>query len=93
MGALQALARATEAVALERGSLNGVFAAGRFKGSEFLDFTEVRADRLAFLRQYAELATPAQQSALDAAFATRRPGAPSATRSGPRAEPMAAGSP
>jgi signal transduction histidine kinase len=70
MGALGALARATEAVALERGSLNGVFAAGRFKGSEFLDFTEVRADRLAFLRQYAELATPAQQSALDSAFAT-----------------------
>jgi anti-sigma regulatory factor (Ser/Thr protein kinase) len=70
MGALQALARATEAVALERGSLNGVFAAGRFKGSEFLDFTEVRADRLSFLRQYAELATSDQQSALDTAFAT-----------------------
>ncbi|MFF0065253.1 nitrate- and nitrite sensing domain-containing protein [Streptomyces sp. NPDC005279] len=70
MGAWQALVRATEAVALERGSLNGVFAAGRFKGSEFLDFTEVRAARLAFLTQYAELATRAQQSALDAAFAT-----------------------
>ncbi|UQA90915.1 sensor histidine kinase [Streptomyces halobius] len=70
MGALQALSHATEAVALERGSLNGVFAEGRFKGTEFLDFTEVRADRLAFLRQYAELATPAQQSALDTAFAT-----------------------
>ncbi|NUK34928.1 nitrate- and nitrite sensing domain-containing protein [Streptomyces lunaelactis] len=70
MGALQALARTTEAVALERGSLNGVFAAGRFKGSEFLDFTEVRAERLAFLRQYAELATSDQQSALAAAFAT-----------------------
>ncbi|MFP3987816.1 nitrate- and nitrite sensing domain-containing protein [Streptomyces sp. E11-3] len=71
MGALGALARATEAVALERGSLNGVFAAGRFKGREFLDFTEVRAERVARLRQYAELATPAQQSALDAAFASR----------------------
>ncbi|MEV0375144.1 nitrate- and nitrite sensing domain-containing protein [Streptomyces sp. NPDC050636] len=70
MGALQALTRSTEAVALERGSLNGVFAEGRFKGDEFLDFTEVRADRLAFLRRYAELATPAQQSALDAVFAT-----------------------
>ncbi|WP_328399002.1 nitrate- and nitrite sensing domain-containing protein [Streptomyces sp. NBC_00390] len=70
MGALEALARATEAVALERGFLNGVFAAGRFKGSEFLDFTEVRADRLASLAQYAELATPAQQSALEAAFET-----------------------
>ncbi|MGW2563132.1 sensor histidine kinase [Streptomyces sp. NPDC001514] len=70
MGALQTLARATEAVALERGFLNGVFATGRFKGTEFLDFTEVRADRLAFLRHFAELSTPAQQSALDAAFAT-----------------------
>ncbi|MET7619096.1 nitrate- and nitrite sensing domain-containing protein [Streptomyces sp. NPDC005408] len=70
MGALQALSRATEAIALERGFLNGVFAARRFKKDEFLDFTEVRADRQAFLRQYAELATPAQQSALDAAFAT-----------------------
>ncbi|MFF3326048.1 nitrate- and nitrite sensing domain-containing protein [Streptomyces sp. NPDC002889] len=70
MGALQALARATEAVALERGFLNGVFAAGRFKDGEFLRFTEVRADRLAFLRQYAEVSTPAQQSTLDAAFAT-----------------------
>ncbi|MBT2505331.1 nitrate- and nitrite sensing domain-containing protein [Streptomyces sp. ISL-98] len=70
LGALEALARATEAVALERGSLNGVFAAGRFKGREFLDFTEVRADRLASLRQYAELATPAQQSALSSAFDT-----------------------
>ncbi|MEU9112068.1 nitrate- and nitrite sensing domain-containing protein [Streptomyces sp. NPDC048483] len=71
MGALHALARATEAVALERGSLNGVFAAGRFKNDEFLDFTEVRADRLASLRQYNGLATPERQSALDAAFATR----------------------
>lgn len=70
MDALQALTRATEAIALERGFLNGVFAAGRFKGAEFLQFTEVRADRLAFLRQYAELAAPAQQSALDAAFAS-----------------------
>ncbi|WP_405807216.1 nitrate- and nitrite sensing domain-containing protein [Streptomyces sp. NBC_00210] len=90
MGALQALVRATEAVALERGSLNGVFAAGRFKGSEFLDFTEVRADRLAFLRQYAELATPAQQSALDAAFAT--PEAKRATGYEKRAEGGADGS-
>jgi hypothetical protein len=70
VGALQALARATEAVALERGFLNGVFAADRFKGTEFLEFTEVRADRVASLGQYAELATPAQQSELDAAFAT-----------------------
>ncbi|OAH13483.1 sensory histidine kinase CreC [Streptomyces jeddahensis] len=68
--ALQALARATEAVALERGSLNGVFAAGRFRTREYLDFTEIRAARVAALDQYAELATPDQQAALDAAFDT-----------------------
>ena len=68
--ALQALARATEAVALERGSLNGVFAAGRFRGGEYLDFTEIRATRLAALGQFRQLATPAQQSDLDAAFKT-----------------------
>ncbi|GAA2631805.1 nitrate- and nitrite sensing domain-containing protein [Streptomyces vastus] len=68
--ALQALARATEAVALERGSLNGVFAAGRFRGGEYLDFTGIRATRLAALGQFRQLATPAQQSDLDAAFKT-----------------------
>ncbi|MBA2944503.1 sensor histidine kinase [Streptomyces himalayensis] len=68
--ALQALARATEAVALERGSLNGVFAAGRFRAGEYLAFTEIRATRLAALDQYAGLATPAQESELDAAFDT-----------------------
>ncbi|TJZ44466.1 histidine kinase [Streptomyces piniterrae] len=90
LGTLQALARVTEAVALERGSLNGVFAAGRFKGHEFLDFTEVRADRLAFLRQYTQLATPAQQSALGAAFAT--PEARRATQYEKQAERGADGS-
>ncbi|MFE9647771.1 nitrate- and nitrite sensing domain-containing protein [Streptomyces sp. NPDC006365] len=68
--ALQALARATEAVALERGSLNGVFAAGSFRGGEYLDFTEIRATRLAALGQFRQLATPTQQSDLDAAFKT-----------------------
>ncbi|WP_369249162.1 nitrate- and nitrite sensing domain-containing protein [Streptomyces sp. R41] len=66
--ALQALARATEAVALERGSLNGVFAAKRFRSGEYLDFTEIRATRVAALGQFRELATSAQESALDAAF-------------------------
>ncbi|MGW1885893.1 nitrate- and nitrite sensing domain-containing protein [Streptomyces sp. NPDC001970] len=68
--ALQAVSRATEAVALERGSLNGVFAAGRFRSGEYVDFTEVRATRVAALGQFAQLATPAQQSALDSAFST-----------------------
>ncbi|MGP3924713.1 nitrate- and nitrite sensing domain-containing protein [Streptomyces sp. 8N616] len=68
--ALQALADATESVALERGSLNGVFAAKRFREAEYLEFTEVRAARVAALDQYGGSATPAQRKALDQAFAT-----------------------
>ncbi|MFI6015145.1 nitrate- and nitrite sensing domain-containing protein [Streptomyces sp. NPDC051243] len=68
--ALQALARATEAVALERGSLNGVFAAGRFRSGEYLDFTEVRATRVAALGQFRQLVGEHEESALDDAFAT-----------------------
>ncbi|WP_369172350.1 nitrate- and nitrite sensing domain-containing protein [Streptomyces sp. R28] len=68
--ALQALARATEAVALERGSLNGVFAAGRFRAGEYLDFTEVRAARVAALGQFRQLAGVEEESALDGAFGT-----------------------
>ncbi|MER5939067.1 nitrate- and nitrite sensing domain-containing protein [Streptomyces sp. NPDC001928] len=68
--ALQALARATEAVALERGSLNGVFAAGRFRSGEYLDFTEVRATRVAALEQFRQLAGEDEESALDDAFGT-----------------------
>lgn len=68
--ALQALARATEAVALERGSLNGVFAAKRFRSGEYLDFTDIRATRVAALGQFRQLADTAQVSALDKAFGT-----------------------
>ncbi|MGW7368064.1 sensor histidine kinase, partial [Streptomyces sp. NPDC054841] len=71
MAALQALADATESVALERGALNGVFAAGRFRGDEYLEFTEVRAARVAALRQYEQSATPVQRKALKGAFATK----------------------
>jgi hypothetical protein len=68
--ALQSLARATEAVALERGSLNGVFAAGRFRSGEYLAFTEIRATRIAALGQFRQLAGKQQESALDDAFVT-----------------------
>ncbi|MGW3727773.1 sensor histidine kinase [Streptomyces sp. NPDC000851] len=68
--ALQALARATEAVALERGSLNGVFAAQRFRSGEYFDFTDVRATRVAALGQFRQLADSAQKSSLDQAFGT-----------------------
>ncbi|WP_175439020.1 sensor histidine kinase [Streptomyces vilmorinianum] len=70
MGALRALGDATESVALERGSLNGVFAAGRFRDDEYQAFADVRAARVAALRQYATSATPDQRAALDKAFAT-----------------------
>ncbi|MET8682063.1 nitrate- and nitrite sensing domain-containing protein [Streptomyces sp. NPDC004647] len=70
MDTLQALADGSESVALERGSLNGVFAAGRFRGTEYLDFTEVRAARVAALRQYGQSASPAQQKALARALTT-----------------------
>ena len=68
--ALQALARATEAVALERGSLNGVFAAGRFRSGEYLDFTEIRATRVAALGQFRQLADQEEESGLGKAFGT-----------------------
>lgn len=68
--ALQALARATEAVALERGSLNGVFAAKGFRSGEYLDFTEIRATRVADLGQFRQLAGGDEESALDRAFKT-----------------------
>ncbi|MFD7320634.1 nitrate- and nitrite sensing domain-containing protein [Streptomyces sp. NPDC059875] len=70
MDALRALGDATESVALERGSLNGVFAAGRFRADEYLAFAEVRAARVAALDHYDRSATPAQRAALDKALAT-----------------------
>ncbi|WP_337192250.1 nitrate- and nitrite sensing domain-containing protein [Streptomyces sp. HUCO-GS316] len=70
LAALQELAAAKESIALERGSLNGVFAAGAFHGQEYLDFTEVRGTRVAALTRYRQVATPEQRSALDKAFAT-----------------------
>ncbi|MGP4004886.1 nitrate- and nitrite sensing domain-containing protein, partial [Streptomyces sp. 8N706] len=74
MEALQALTDANESVALERGSLNGVFAAGRFRGGEYVAFTEVRAARVVALRQYRQSATPSQRRALDRALGTEDAG-------------------
>jgi nitrate/nitrite sensing protein/histidine kinase/DNA gyrase B/HSP90-like ATPase len=89
--ALQALARATEAVALERGSLNGVFAAKRFRSGEYLDFTEIRATRVAALGQFRQLADSEEESALDQAF--RTPAARRVTAYEAKAEAGAEGSP
>lgn len=70
LDALQSLAEATESAALERGSLNGVFAAGTFRGTEYLDFAQVRAQRLAAVAGFDRSATPAQRADLNRAFGT-----------------------
>ncbi|RKN06474.1 ATP-binding protein [Streptomyces radicis] len=68
MAALQALSTATEALAQERGLMNGVFVAGRFDDGQYLEFVATRAARDAALASYGRLATDAQQAALDGAF-------------------------
>ncbi|MBK3566741.1 nitrate- and nitrite sensing domain-containing protein, partial [Streptomyces sp. MBT62] len=71
LAALQELAAAKESVALERGLLNGVFAEGAFHGRVYLDFTEVRATRVAALARFQQVATASQRAALRKAFATK----------------------
>ncbi|WP_113685267.1 ATP-binding protein [Streptomyces sp. PT12] len=68
MAALQALSAATEALAQERGLMNGVFVAGRFEDGQYLEFAATRAARDAALASYGRLATDTQQAALDGAF-------------------------
>ncbi|MGK5529001.1 nitrate- and nitrite sensing domain-containing protein [Streptomyces sp. URMC 129] len=70
MGALQALSGATEALARERGLLNGVFVARHFEEGQFLEFAAARADRTSAIRYYDQLATEEQRAALDAVFAS-----------------------
>ncbi|MQY40657.1 hypothetical protein SRB17_86900 [Streptomyces sp. RB17] len=70
LAALRELAAATESVALERGLLNGVFAEGAFHGHAYIDFTEVRAERVAALARFRQVATAPQRTAMDKAFAT-----------------------
>ncbi|MBP2047755.1 signal transduction histidine kinase [Streptomyces griseochromogenes] len=68
--ALRELAAAKEAVALERGLLNGVFAEGGFHGREYLTFTEVRATRVAALARFRHVATAPRRATLKHAFGT-----------------------
>ncbi|MCD9875421.1 sensor histidine kinase [Streptomyces guryensis] len=70
LAAMRELAAATESVALERGLLNGVFAEGAFHGHRYIDFTEVRATRVAALARFRQVATAPQRAALKKAFAT-----------------------
>jgi signal transduction histidine kinase len=64
---LVALGEAKEATARERGFLNGVLSAGRFRGEEYAQFAGLRAARLAWLDAFDRSATPDQRrSAQDA---------------------------
>ncbi|WP_307035584.1 sensor histidine kinase [Streptomyces canus] len=71
LAALRELAAIKESVALERGLLNGVFAQGAFRGDAYLDFSEVRATRVAAQARFRQVATAPQHAALKNAFATR----------------------
>jgi signal transduction histidine kinase len=68
LDALRALGAAKEGTALERGFLNGVFAAGTFRGREYTQFNEIRATKLAGLDAFAVRSNGSQQAALDAAL-------------------------
>ncbi|MGH3387833.1 MAG: sensor histidine kinase [Actinomadura sp.] len=65
--ALHTLGEAKEAIALERGQLNGVFAQGRFAQADYVTFTESRAAKLDALARFARVATPPRVAALQAA--------------------------
>jgi signal transduction histidine kinase len=71
LAALRELAAAKESVALERGLLNGVFAQGAFHGPAYIDFSEVRAARVAALARFRQVATAPQHAALKKAFGTK----------------------
>ncbi|WP_354642252.1 ATP-binding protein [Kitasatospora camelliae] len=66
LATLRSLCDATEAAALERGTLNGVLAAGSFKGGDYPGFVRITAVKNAALAQAPRTATPARTSALDA---------------------------
>ncbi|MQY05885.1 sensor histidine kinase [Actinomadura macrotermitis] len=68
--ALGVLGEAKEATALERGHLNGVFAAGRFTQDDYLRFAQVRAAKLDALARFRRVAAPRRAAALEGAERT-----------------------
>ncbi|BCJ75028.1 hypothetical protein CS0771_45720 [Catellatospora sp. IY07-71] len=77
LGALRALGDAKEAAAKERGFLNGVFAAGRFRqaatsgaagADEYARFADIRAAKRAALARFDQEATAQQRALADAAL-------------------------
>jgi signal transduction histidine kinase len=66
--ALRALGDAKEDTGQERAILSGVFAAGQFTGDEYLQFTQIRAGKLAALDQFRRQGTADEQARLDTAL-------------------------
>ncbi len=69
--ALRALGEVKEAAAQERGFLNGVFAAGRFAGDEYLEFTDIRAAKRAAITEFGRYATSGQRADADATLGSQ----------------------
>ena len=67
---LRSLCDATEATALERGTLNGILAVGSFKGGDYPAFVRLAALRTAALGQVGRTASPAVNRSLAAALRT-----------------------
>lgn len=62
---LRTLSDAAEAAALERGTLNGVLAAGHFAGTDYQDFVNRLSQKNTALSQVSRTASGAQQADLD----------------------------
>ncbi|RZS40767.1 signal transduction histidine kinase [Herbihabitans rhizosphaerae] len=60
LAALRTLGDVKETAARERGFLNGVFAAGRFTGDDYVRFSEIRAAKLAAADEFGRHATAEQ---------------------------------
>ncbi|WP_370086393.1 nitrate- and nitrite sensing domain-containing protein [Streptacidiphilus sp. MAP12-16] len=71
LATLRSLGDATEAAALERGTLNGVLAAGTFRGEDYPSFVRILAAKSNALTQVGRTASGSQQAALDAALRTQ----------------------
>jgi hypothetical protein len=68
--ALQALNQLEESIAQERAFLNGVFAAGGFKSTEYQTFAQIHADGQSALVRFRQTATAAQLALVTKALAS-----------------------
>ncbi|MEU9172892.1 nitrate- and nitrite sensing domain-containing protein [Streptomyces sp. NPDC048420] len=68
--ALEALAETKEAGSQEAGLLAGVLAAGRFRGTEYMDYTGIRATRLSAMNRFFKISTPSQSDAVRKLFSS-----------------------